>query len=105
MNCNKRVRQIQRWLSIAFTLTVIANLIAMTLGTPPAWSDAETSEPHPLILRFTRILAGLISLCTRPFAVCRWPLDPKEVHQLKVYDEQIGMATALLGPGRCPARF
>jgi hypothetical protein len=29
LNWNKWVRQIHRWLSIAFTLTVIANFIAM----------------------------------------------------------------------------
>src|SRR5262249_54997152 len=37
LNWNKWVRQIHRWLSIAFTLTVIANFIAMGLGNPPAW--------------------------------------------------------------------
>jgi len=31
------VRQFHRWLSIAFTLTVIANFAAMGLGEPPAW--------------------------------------------------------------------
>jgi hypothetical protein len=36
LNWNKWVRQIHRWLSIAFTLTVIANFIGMALGTPPA---------------------------------------------------------------------
>jgi hypothetical protein len=35
LNWNKRVRQIHRWLSIAFTLTVIANLIAMALERLP----------------------------------------------------------------------
>ena len=34
---NKWVRQIHRWLSIVFTVTVIANFVAMTRGdgTPP----------------------------------------------------------------------
>jgi hypothetical protein len=36
MNANKWVRQAHRWLSIIFTLTVIANFVAMALGTPPA---------------------------------------------------------------------
>jgi hypothetical protein len=36
LNWNKWVRQIHRWLSIAFTLTVIANFIAMGLGRSPA---------------------------------------------------------------------
>ena len=30
-------RQIHRWLAILFTTTVVANFIAMALGTPPAW--------------------------------------------------------------------
>ena len=32
MNWNNWIRQIHRWLSIAFTLTVIANFVAMALG-------------------------------------------------------------------------
>lgn len=31
------IRQSHRWLSIAFTLTVIANFVAMALGVPPPW--------------------------------------------------------------------
>ena len=37
LNWNKWVRQIHRWLSIAFTLTVVANFIAMGLGRSPTW--------------------------------------------------------------------
>ena len=37
LNWNKWIRQIHRWLSIIFTLTVAANFIAMALGTPPSW--------------------------------------------------------------------
>lgn len=36
-NWSKWVRQIHCWLFIAFTLTAIANFIAMGLGTPPVW--------------------------------------------------------------------
>jgi cellulose synthase/poly-beta-1,6-N-acetylglucosamine synthase-like glycosyltransferase len=36
MNWNKWIRQLHRWLSIAFTLTVVANFVAMGLGEPPA---------------------------------------------------------------------
>jgi hypothetical protein len=36
MNLNAWSRQIHRWLGIVFTLTVIANFIAMGLGEPPA---------------------------------------------------------------------
>ena len=34
---SKWVRQIHRWLSIAFTLTVIANFIAIGMGKPIPW--------------------------------------------------------------------
>lgn len=37
MNWSKSVRQSHRWLSIIFTLTVIANFVAQGLGTPPDW--------------------------------------------------------------------
>jgi len=36
LDWNKWIRQIHRWLSIIFTLTVIANFVAMALGEPPA---------------------------------------------------------------------
>ncbi|MBO1909230.1 hypothetical protein KHP60_23970 [Microvirga sp. 3-52] len=36
MNWNNWIRQGHRWLSIAFTLTVVANFVAMGLGEPPA---------------------------------------------------------------------
>ena len=34
---DKWVRQTHRWLSIVFTMTVIANFVSMALGKPPAW--------------------------------------------------------------------
>jgi hypothetical protein len=37
MMINARVRQVHRWLSIAFTLAVIANLAAMATGLQAAW--------------------------------------------------------------------
>jgi hypothetical protein len=36
-SASRWIRQIHRWLSIAFTLTVIANFVAMSRGTPPPW--------------------------------------------------------------------
>jgi len=44
------VRQFHRWTSIAFTLTVIANFVAMTLGTPPAWITYSPLLPLALLL-------------------------------------------------------
>ncbi|OHD03267.1 MAG: hypothetical protein A2885_06010 [Sphingopyxis sp. RIFCSPHIGHO2_01_FULL_65_24] len=37
MNFSQFVRQGHRWLSILFTLTVIANFAAMAMGAPPMW--------------------------------------------------------------------
>jgi hypothetical protein len=37
MNWNKWVRQVHRWLSIAFTGGVIVYMVAMTRGQPAAW--------------------------------------------------------------------
>ncbi len=54
MNWNSWVRQIHRWLSIAFTLTVIANFVAMGLGEPPAWIVYT-----PLLPLFLLLFTGL----------------------------------------------
>ena len=37
MRWNKWIRQIHRWLSLAFTLAVIANIAAMILQVPSVW--------------------------------------------------------------------
>jgi cellulose synthase/poly-beta-1,6-N-acetylglucosamine synthase-like glycosyltransferase len=37
MRSNVWIRQVHRWLSIVFTVTVIANFVAMGLGEPPPW--------------------------------------------------------------------
>ena len=50
MNWNKWIRQTHRWLSIAFTLTVIANFVALTRGTPPAWVTYSPLLPLALLL-------------------------------------------------------
>ncbi len=47
---NKLIRQTHRWLSIAFTLTVIANFVAMSQGTPPAWVTYSPLLPLALLL-------------------------------------------------------
>ena len=54
MNWNKWIRQIHRWVSIVFTLTVMANFIAMRLGSPPAW---VVYSPLPTL--FLLMFAGL----------------------------------------------
>ena len=50
MNWNKWVRQIHRWVSIAFTLTVIANFIALSQGTPPAYVTYSPLVPLAFLL-------------------------------------------------------
>ena len=62
MNWNHRVRQIHRWVSIAFTVTVIANFVAMSQGQPPAW--VTYSPPLPLAL----LLFTGLNLFVLPYA-------------------------------------
>jgi hypothetical protein len=50
MNWNHWIRQMHRWLSIAFALTVIANFAAMTQGQPPAWVTYSPLFPLALLL-------------------------------------------------------
>jgi hypothetical protein len=54
LNWNMWIRQIHRWLSLAFTATVIANFIAMSLGEPPAWIVYS-----PLLPLFLLLFTGL----------------------------------------------
>ena len=58
MNLSKWIRQSHRWLSIAFTLTVIANFVAMTQGPPPAWITYS-----PLLPLFLLLFSGLYLFC------------------------------------------
>jgi hypothetical protein len=64
MNWNKRVRQIHRWLAIAFTVAVIANFAAMTQQ-PPAWVTYSPLFPLALLL-FTGLYMFVL-----PYAI-RW---------------------------------
>lgn len=54
MTFNQWVRQAHRWLAILFTLTVIANFVAMAVGTPPMWIVYS-----PLPPLFLMLLSGL----------------------------------------------
>lgn len=51
---NLLIRQTHRWLSILFTLTVIANFATMALGKPPAWVVYS-----PLLPLFLLLFSGL----------------------------------------------
>ncbi len=44
------IRQFHRWIAIAFTLTVVANFVAMAKGPPPAWITYSPLLPLALLL-------------------------------------------------------
>lgn len=50
MNWNASIRQIHRWLSIAFTLAVIVNIIAMSLENQAVWIGLLALFPLILLL-------------------------------------------------------
>ena len=50
MNASAAIRQLHRWLGIVFTLTVIANFVAMAFGTPPAWITYAPLAPLFLLM-------------------------------------------------------
>ena len=50
MNWNAWIRQSHRWLSIAFTATVIANFLVRAFGEPPAWVTYSPLPPLFLLL-------------------------------------------------------
>jgi hypothetical protein len=61
---NNLIRQTHRWLSIAFTLTVLANFAAMTQGQPPAWVTYSPLLPLALLL-FTGLYLFVLPYATR----------------------------------------
>ena len=69
MNWNKWIRQIHRWMSIAFTVTVIANIVVLSVGQgkqlPPAWITY-----FPLLPLFLLLFTGLY-LFVLPYAMKR----------------------------------
>jgi hypothetical protein len=74
MNWNKWVRQFHRWLSIAFTITVIANFVAMGLGEPPVWVVYS-----PLLPLFLLLFSGLY-MFVLPYAT-RWRSERRAIEQ------------------------
>jgi cellulose synthase/poly-beta-1,6-N-acetylglucosamine synthase-like glycosyltransferase len=65
LNMNMWIRQLHRWLSIAFTVTVIANFVARGLGEPPLWVVYS-----PLIPLFLLLFSGLY-MFVLPYAAGR----------------------------------
>ena len=64
MNWSKWIRQIHRWLSIAFTVTVIANFVAMSQGQPPPWVTYSPLLPLALLL-FSGLYLFVLPYLTR----------------------------------------
>jgi hypothetical protein len=50
MNWSNMLRQLHRWVSVIFTVTVIANFVAMSQGTPPDWITYAPLLPLALLL-------------------------------------------------------
>ena len=65
MNPNKTIRQVHRWLSIAFTLAVIANVVALVREQQAVWVGLLALFPLALLL-----LTGLY-LFVAPYAA-KW---------------------------------
>ena len=70
MNFNKWIRQIHRWLSIIFTLTVIITFIALAQEKPVVWVSYVPLLPLALLL-----LTGLY-LFALPY-VGKWRGGPR----------------------------
>ena len=64
MNWSKWVRQTHRWLSIAFTVTVIANFVALARGQPPAWVTYSPLFPLAFLL-FTGLYLFVLPYATK----------------------------------------
>ncbi|PKA42446.1 hypothetical protein CWR43_16625 [Rhizobium sullae] len=64
MNWNNCIRQFHRWLSIVFTVTVIANFVAMGLGEPPGWIVYSPLPPLFLLL-FTGLYMFVLPYITQ----------------------------------------
>jgi hypothetical protein len=50
LNWNHWIRQTHRWLSIAFTVTVIANFVELGRGAPHSWVTYSPLPPLALLL-------------------------------------------------------
>jgi hypothetical protein len=58
------IRQTHRWLSIIFTLTVIANFAVRAFGEPPAWVTYSPLPPLFLLL-FSGLYMFVLPYATR----------------------------------------
>ncbi|MGH6909197.1 MAG: hypothetical protein ACREE0_13610 [Phenylobacterium sp.] len=65
MNWSERLRQVHRWVSMAFTAGVVVNTVAVVQGKPAAWMYLLALVPL-----FVLLATGLY-LFARPYAA-RW---------------------------------
>jgi cellulose synthase/poly-beta-1,6-N-acetylglucosamine synthase-like glycosyltransferase len=65
LTVNMWIRQSHRWLSIAFTATVVANFVAMGFGEPPLWI-VYSPLPPLLLLLFSGLYLFGIPYVARP---------------------------------------
>ena len=65
MNWNKWIRQFHRWVSIVFTLTVIASFTALALPQPAVWVT-YTPLPPLFLLLFTGLYLFVLPSIARP---------------------------------------
>lgn len=66
MSFNRVIRQTHRWLSIVFTLTVVANFVVLGIGRgePPAWITYAPLPPLFLLL-FTGLYLFVLPYLSR----------------------------------------
>jgi hypothetical protein len=64
LNWSKWIRETHRWLSIAFTVTVIVNFVAMAQGAPRDWVTYSPLVPLAL-LRLTGLYLFVLPYATR----------------------------------------
>ncbi|HEU5133786.1 MAG TPA: hypothetical protein VFU13_01460 [Steroidobacteraceae bacterium] len=61
---SKWIRQFHRWMSIFFTVTVVANFVAMSQGAPPAWITYSPLLPLALLM-FTGLYMFVLPYVSR----------------------------------------
>ena len=64
MNWNKWVRQTHRWLSMAFTVAVIVNIVALAQKEPAVWVGLLALLPLALLL-FTGLYLFVLPYATK----------------------------------------
>jgi hypothetical protein len=64
LNWNKWVRQIHRWLAIAFTVTVIATFVALVQEEPAVWVSYVPLLPLAMLL-FTGLYLFVLPYATK----------------------------------------